>query len=128
MDAATWAENYRVAWETADEDLVASLFTEDGTYRSLIFEEPYVGQEGVRSYWKDVCATQSNVAVQMGQPFVDGNRVVVEFWTKMAVDGSDITLVGSLLLTMAEDGRCRSLREYWNMTDGRIDPPGGWGT
>ena len=128
MDAATWAENYRVAWETADDDLVVSLFTEDGTYRSLIFEEPHRGHEGVRSYWQGVCATQSNVAVLMGRPFVDGNRVVVEFWTKMAVDGSDVTLVGSLLLIMADDGRCRSLREYWNITEGRVDPPQDWGT
>jgi ketosteroid isomerase-like protein len=128
VDAAAWAESYRVAWETADDDLVVTLFTEDATYRSLIFDEPNVGHDGVRAYWQRVTSRQSDVSVRMGRPFVDGDRVTVEWWTQMKVDGDDITLVGSLLLMMAPDGRCRSLREYWNTTSGRVEPPPEWGT
>lgn len=127
MDVATWIENYRVAWETADVDLVVSLFTEDGTYRNDIFTDPNVGHEGVAAYWSGVTSHQSNVAVRMGAPFVDGNRVAVEFWTQMAVEGNDATLSGTLLLVMAEDGRCRS-RENFNFAEGRVDPPTEWGT
>lgn len=128
MDPATWAERYRVAWETADVELVLTLFTEDATYRQLIFEEPNAGHEGVAAYWRGVTSHQSDVSVRMGRPFVDGERVTVEFWTQMKVDGDDITLVGSLLLLFAPDGRCRSLREYWNSTSGRVEPPAEWGT
>ena len=128
MDVATWVENYRVAWETADVDLAASLFVEDGTYRNDIFAEPNVGQAGVAAYWERVTSHQSDVECRMGTPFVDGDRVAVEFWTKMAVDGEDVTIAGTLLLLMAEDGRCRSLRENYNVAEGRVDPPQEWGS
>lgn len=128
MDVVEWAERYRVAWETADAELAASLFTPDATYRSLIYTEPNEGQDGVAEYWRSVTSSQSEVSVQMGAPFVDGDRATIEFWTRMAVDGQDVTLAGALLLQMADDGRCRSLREYWNLTEGRVDPPAEWGS
>lgn len=114
--------------ETADVDLAVSLFAEDGTYRNDIFSDPNIGQDGVAAYWAGVTSHQSNVEVRMGAPFVDGNHVAVEFWTKMAVDGNDVTIAGTLLLIMAEDGRCRSLRENFNIAEGRVDPPQEWGT
>lgn len=128
MDVETWVESYRVAWERADVGLAASLFTEDGTYRNDIYAEPNVGQDGVAAYWERVTSHQSDVEVRMGRPFVDGDRVAVEFWTKMAVDGADVTIAGTLLLQMADDGRCRSLRENFNVTEGRHDPPQEWGS
>lgn len=123
-----WAEAYRVAWESADSEAAAALFSETGTYRDNIYEEPHEGRAGVAGYWAGVTAAQSNVTVQMGEPFVDGERAVVEFWTTMDIDGSPVTLAGSLLLDFDQDGLCRSLREYWNFTDGHHDPPAGWGT
>ncbi|MFA9444950.1 nuclear transport factor 2 family protein [Egicoccus sp. AB-alg6-2] len=128
MDIATWVERYRVAWERADVALASSLFVEDGTYRNDIFADPNVGQDGVAAYWERVTSHQSDVEVRMGAPFVDGNRAAVEFWTKMAVDGADVTLAGTLLLVMGEDGRCRSLRENYNLAEGRLDPPPEWGS
>lgn len=128
MDVTTWVETYRRAWEQTDDQLAASLFTEDATYRSLIFEEPNVGQEGVSTYWRRVTASQSDIKVRMGRPFVDGDRVTVEFWTEMTVDGDDVTLAGCLLLQFAADGRCCSLREYWSLTPGRHEPPTEWGS
>ena len=40
-----WIERYRRAWETADEDEIADLFTPDAWYRSSVFREPFVGTE-----------------------------------------------------------------------------------
>ena len=37
MDIGSWLQAYRVAWERADADAVASLFDVDATYRSNIF-------------------------------------------------------------------------------------------
>jgi ketosteroid isomerase-like protein len=128
VELGTWIERYREAWEGADPDLAASLFTEDASYRQLIFEAPNVGREGVAAYWSRVTSQQSDVAVTMGRPFADGRRATVEFWTRMTVDGSDVTLAGCLLLTFADDGRCRELREYWNLTEGRHDPPPEYGS
>jgi limonene-1,2-epoxide hydrolase len=122
-----WIEGYRLAWEHRDADAAAQLFTADATYRSNIFEEPYVGREGVADYWRSATASQSEVRVRMGRPFADGSRVAVEFWTTMEVEGEDTTLSGCLLLDFDDDGLCRRLREYWHFTAGRHEPPPEWG-
>lgn len=122
-----WIEAYRVAWEERDPQAAADLFTEEATYRSNIFEVPHLGQAGVADYWAAVTEAQSEVTVRMGRPFVDGDRVAVEFWTNMEVDGEAVTLPGCLLLQMAADGRCERLREYWHYQPGRYDPPPEWG-
>ena len=128
MDIATWLEAYRVAWEQADDGAAASLFSEDATYRSNIFEEPYQGRDGVKTYWETVTATQSDVSVRIGLPFGDGERVAAEFWTTMKADGAEVTLPGCLLLHFDDEGRCRSLREYWHFESGTNQPPPEWGT
>ena len=46
-----WAERYARAWEAADAEAAAALFTEDATYRADPFGDPYQGREGVRRYW-----------------------------------------------------------------------------
>lgn len=122
-----WAEAYRVAWETADSEAAAALFTENAAYRSLIYEEPHRGRSGVADYWRGVTSTQSDVTVRMGEPFVDGSKATVEFWTTMEVGGSPVTLAGCLLLDFDESGSCTGLREYWNFTDGTHRPPDDWG-
>jgi ketosteroid isomerase-like protein len=128
MDVVAWAEAYRKAWEERDADAAAQLFTEDAEYRDQSFTEPRQGRAGVHEYWSTVTATQSDVSVRMGRPFVDGNRAVVEFWTNMKNDGQDVTLAGALLLEFAEDGSCRRLREYWFFSPSATPPHEGWGT
>lgn len=128
MTVEEWIEEYRRAWEAADADRAAALFTEKGLYRSNIYDDPHTGHEGVHAYWTGVTSTQSEVSVRMGRPFVDGDRVAVEFWTNMAVEGNPVTVAGCLLLDFAPDGRCRRLREYWNFSEDSLDPPDVWGT
>lgn len=126
MTPHEWIDAYRRAWETRDADAAASLFTSDATYRANIFEEPHVGQDGVHGYWSSVTESQSDVSVRMGRPFIDGERVAVEFWTNMKVGGEDVTLSGCLLLDF-EGGLCRRLREYWHWGEGSHQPPEEWG-
>lgn len=127
MTLEEWIESYRVAWETKDSALVASLFTEDATYRSNIVEDAHVGHQGIIAYWEGVTSVQSEARVEMGRPFVDGSRVAVEFWTNMKVEGEDVTLPGCLLLDFDTDGRCTRLREYWLFLPGTYSPPSEWG-
>jgi ketosteroid isomerase-like protein len=118
MELADWIEGYR-AWETADTNLVLTLFTEDASYRSNPFEEPHVGHDRIRAHWDGVTGQQSEARVAMGRPFVDGNSVAVDWWTTMVSEGEEVTLPGCLLLRFGSDGRCSDLREYWNFTPGR---------
>ena len=128
MDLNEWIDGYRRAWEGGDTELVLTLFTEDASYRSNPFEEPYLGHDGIRAYWDGVTSQQRDARVRMGRPFTDGDRVAVEWWTTMESQGEEVTLPGCLLLRFEADGRCSDLREYWNVTTGRVEPFEGWGT
>jgi hypothetical protein len=123
-----WIEGYKKAWEATDPHAASALFSPNSTYRANIFEEAHQGRAGVEGYWGSVTASQSDVRVLMGRPFVDGSRVVVEFWTTMKVDGDAVTLPGCLLLDFDEDGLCSHLREYWHFNPGTHEPPMDWGT
>ena len=127
VDVETWVERYGRAWETADAEAASDLFSEDATYRSNIFEDPHTGKGGIEVYWSQATSTQRDIEVTMGRPIIEGNRVSVEFWTKMENGGVDVTLPGCLLLTFDEDGRCQSLHEYYTFAEGRLDPPPEWG-
>ena len=127
LDLEDWIAGYARAWETADEDLIASLFTEDASYRSSPFREPYVGHDEIRAYWRRGAGTQIGTRVRMGRPFGSGERVAVEWWATLADESEEVTLPGCLLLRLAADGRCSDLREYWNVEDGHRDPFPGWG-
>lgn len=127
MDLDRWIRSYGEAWERADEDLIVSLFTEDATYRSSPFRDPYHGHAEIRAYWRRGAGGQHETRVRMGAPFVDRDRVAVEWWTTMIDDGKAVTLPGCLLLRFAQDGRCCELREYWNIREGHRDPFPGWG-
>jgi ketosteroid isomerase-like protein len=128
VQLSDWIEAYGRAWETADEDLITSLFTEDAEYRSSPFREPFRGSDEIRAYWRQGAGRQRRTRVRMGRPYADGSRVAVEWWTTMIDEGETVTLPGCLLLQFAPDGRCTRLHEYWNLQPGTAEPFDGWGT
>jgi SnoaL-like domain len=128
MEVDEWLERYRRAWETADPDAAAALFTEAVVYRSSPFREPHVGRDGIREYWERATGDQSDVAVRFGRPITEGNRTAVEWWTTMRDERTEVTLPGILFLRFAPDGRCEELREAWMVAEERLEPYSGWGT
>ena len=128
MGVDEWLEAYRVAWERADADAAAALFTDDAIYWSSPFREPHRGHDGIREYWSIATATQTGARVQMGRPISEGNRTAAEWWATMRDDGDEITLPGILFLRFAPDGRCEELRETWMLAEGILEPHPGWGS
>jgi SnoaL-like domain len=122
-----WIEAYRRAWELADTPAAVALFTTDASYRSHPLRPAHAGHDGIAAYWSEVTADQRDPRVRFGDPIVDGDRVAVEWWTTMLAGGGPVTLAGCLLLAFAADGRCRDLRECWNLAEGLLDPPHDWG-
>lgn len=122
-----WLEGYREAWESRDADAAAALFTADSLYREQPYAEPFVGPQGVHEYWTRVTETQSEVRFRYGTPVVEGNRAAAEWWVTMLNGGAEVTLAGEFLLIFDDSGKCRELREYWHFSEGRLEPPAGWG-
>ena len=123
-----WAHRYARAWERRDADALAGLFTDDAVYQSHPFRDAHVGLESIRDYWHTATRTQRQAEVRMGKPFVDGDRVAIEWWATLLDNDIEMTLPGCLLLRFAPDGRCSHLREYWHLEGGYSDPFPDWGT
>jgi len=126
-DYAGWLERYRVAWIERDAEAASGLFTEDAVYREQPFQDAFVGRAAIRDYWSRVTASQTRVELRYGRAIVDGRRLAVEWWANLETTGGPITLAGEFLLLFADSGECRELREYWLLTQARIEPPPGWG-
>jgi len=124
---AEWIEAYGRAWEARDPEAAAALFTEYAVYLSSPFRPPSIGRDGVRDYWTRATTDQRDVRVRFGAPIAVGNKVAVEWWTTMRMQGTEVTCPGCLVLRFAPDGRCEELREYWHAEEGRHEPPDGWG-
>lgn len=127
MTPKQWLDAYAKAWVERDPAAAAALFTEDATYAEQPYQDAFAGREGVRSYWARVTATQGNVKIRYGTPVTAGNRTAVEWWTTLENGGTPVTLAGAFILTFDASGLCRSLREYWQFTEGTKEPLPGWG-
>ena len=127
LRAQAWIEAYGQAWRTKDASGAAALFTEDAIYKSHPFREPNVAREGIFEYWTKATQDQRNLELSFGQPVVDEDHVVVEWWAAMTADTGDVTLPGALILRFTDDGLCKELREYWHLEPGRHQPFEGWG-
>lgn len=125
--AGDWIEDYGNAWRSGDGDALSELFTADASYRSSPLRAPTLGRAAISDYWRTATATQEDLDLRFGAHFVRGNRVVVEWWALMRDEGREITLPGALLLQFAPGGRCKELRAYWHVQEGRHEPPEGWG-
>jgi hypothetical protein len=123
-----WLDAYRRAWIERNAAAARALFTPDAVYREQPFQPPFAGADAIASYWSRVTAIQRDIQLRYGRPVVDGNRVAVEWWATLVNDDVSVTLAGGFLLLVAEDGRCRELREYWILKEGTHQPPEGWGT
>jgi uncharacterized protein (TIGR02246 family) len=124
--AQEWIALMRRAWRDRDPRSAAELFTEDAVYRSEPFRTPLHGRTAITEYWKSATSNQAAIEVTFGDPVVDGDRVAVEWWSVTNENGRPTTDAGGLFLRF-EDGRCAELREYWNLADGAIAVPPGWG-
>lgn len=51
MHLQRFMDQYKKAWETSDEHLLASLFTPDGRYHNTPFSVQ-IGHEQIRQYWQ----------------------------------------------------------------------------
>ncbi len=84
------------------------------------------GTSALRVYLEKEKADQGKISdVRMGEPLIDGARVMAEFWVQAAEDAS---IAGCLIAELRSDGRCSRFREYWFDLEGRREPFANWGT
>ena len=140
MDIDGFMENYKRAWETSDENLLASLFTPDGAYRNTPFAVQQ-GHEAIKQYWQRTkLQTDIKLTYEVLQRHATGGiahwhttyQVTSEDMFKMwaASTGTNmlarkagdplprLALDGMAVVEFDSGGLCRDFRLWWHS---RID-------
>ena len=126
--AARWAETWAQAWSAHDADAVESLYADDAVFTSQPFREPHRGAAGARAYAEWAFASEEAVECWFGEPVVgEDAHAACEYWAVVREGGTEQTLAGCAVLRFGSDGKVLEQRDYWNVREGRHEPPSGWG-
>jgi ketosteroid isomerase-like protein len=136
MNITEFMQSYKRAWESSDEDLLASLFAADGCYRNTPFAVQQ-GHEAIKQYWQRTkLQTDIHLTYEVLQQHATGGiahwhttyQVTSEDMFKMwaASTGTNmlarkdgdplprLALDGIAIAEFHADGLCRELRLWWH--------------
>lgn len=136
MDIDAFMAGYKKAWETSDENLLATLFAADGVYRNTPFAEQH-GHGEIKQYWqrtklqKDIRLNYEILERHAGGGIAHWRttyQVTSEEMFKMWAASSGTNLLprqegdplpslvldGIATVEFNADGLCRELRLWWH--------------
>jgi hypothetical protein len=113
---ASWLDSYGRAWTSRDPQAAADLFTEGGTYQVMPFVEPMRGKQAILDYWTHVTQTEENIQFGYEILSVTPEQGIARWWASFVIvpPGLQTKLDGIFLISLGENGRCHSLREWWH--------------
>ena len=113
---ASWLHAYRRAWTSRDPRAAADLFTEHGTYQVTPFIEPMRGRQAILDYWTHVTQTEQNIQFGYEILSMTPELGIARWWASFVIvpPGLQTKLDGIFLISLDENGRCHSLREWWH--------------
>jgi ketosteroid isomerase-like protein len=106
---------YIKAWETQDESLILTIFTEAATYHERIMREPIPDRESIGMYWRSkVVESQANITCRLLNLYLDGDTAIAEWLAEF----DDLTQgvrkrMQEIAVIRFEGHQIASLREYW---------------
>jgi hypothetical protein len=111
-----WLTSFGDAWEAADADAAAGLFSVGATFQPTPFSALVRGRRAIRahlayafgSWWEPKFAAQVLGA---------GDTYGVAHWR---VASADRALDGIFVAAFDEHGRCTSLRQWWHESAGAV--------
>jgi len=113
---ARWLVSYGQAWERRNPQAAADLFAEDGTYQVTPFLEPMRGKQAILECWTNVARTQLDIQFGYEILAVTPEHGVARWWASFVIvpPGLQTKLDGIFLISLDENSRCHSLREWWH--------------
>jgi hypothetical protein len=111
-----WLDSYGRAWESRNPQAAADLFAEEGTYQVTPFVEPMRGKQAILDYWTNVARTEQNIQFGYEILALTPDHGIARWWSSFVIvpPGLQTKLDGIFLISLDENGRCRSLREWWH--------------
>jgi hypothetical protein len=113
---ASWLDAYGRAWESRDPQAAADLFAGHGTYQVTPFVEPMRGGQAIFEYWTHVTQTEQDIQFGYEILSVTPEQGIARWWASFVIvpPGLPTKLDGIFLISLDENGRCHSLREWWH--------------
>ena len=115
-----WLTAYGQAWEAGDPDAVVKLFTVDGTYHEMPFDEPMFGADAIRQYWTEG-AKDSQESIKFSfVPVAETETTGFARWSASFVrvpGGQRVEIEGFLEAEFARPGVCSYFREWWHVRE-----------
>jgi uncharacterized protein (TIGR02246 family) len=111
-----WLDAYGRAWESRNPQAAADLYAEDGTYQVTPFLEPMRGKQAILEYWTNVAQTQQDIQFGYQILAVTPEHGIARWWASFVIvpPGLQTKLDGIFLISLDENSRCHSLREWWH--------------
>ncbi len=105
---------YGEAWETQDENLILSIFTEDASYHDPK-ESENVGHVAIKDYWvKKVQQEQKDITFKLLNVWVDGDTAIAEWHADFTDVPRNLRIsMDEVAILSLRDGKFSSLREYY---------------
>jgi hypothetical protein len=111
-----WLDAYGQAWESRNPEAAAALFNESGTYQVTPFLEPMRGRKAIFEYWSEVAQTEKGI--RFGYEILAvKDELNIARWSASFVrvpPGLQTKLDGIFLISLDDEGRCKSLQEWWH--------------
>jgi uncharacterized protein (TIGR02246 family) len=111
-----WLDAYGRAWESRNPQAAADLYAEDGTYQVTPFLEPMRGKQAILEYWTNVAQTQQDIQFGYQILAITPDHGIARWWASFVIvpPGLQTKLDGIFLISLDENSRCHSLREWWH--------------
>ena len=109
-DFTAWITAYGDAWEAADAEAAAALFTVAATIQPTPFDELVRGRRAIQAHLSEMFGRVSGVSFS-AQVLGAGDTYGIAHWR---VATPDFALDGVLVAALDERGRCTSLRQWWH--------------
>ncbi|MGC0774904.1 MAG: nuclear transport factor 2 family protein [Candidatus Acidiferrum sp.] len=112
----SWLEAYGDAWERRNPEAATALFTENGTYQVTPFLEPMRGRKAIYEYWCEIVRSEENIRFAYEILVVHGELNIARWSASFVIvpPGLQTRLDGVLLISLDDEGRCKSLQEWWH--------------
>ena len=120
VQLADWVEGYERAWRAPGTEALGELFTEDASYSTAPYNEPYRGLAAIREMWEAERNPGEDFSVDAEILAVEGDRGVVRLTVQYRKPRNQ-EYRDLWVIRLDGDGRCTEFEEwpFW--------PPGSGG-
>ena len=112
----SWLDAYGNAWESRNPEAATALFTENGTYQVTPFLEPLRGRKAIYEYWCEIVRSEENIRFAYEVLVAHGELNIARWSASFVIvpPGLQTRLDGVFLISLDDEGRCKSLQEWWH--------------